>query len=453
MAGAAADDGQAAERDEVHREHPDQGYDQVVRHVDISPQRGRRVAQSGADWYIGLGSGARRSEEEARDMAASEELGIIGMHSIHFFVHDAPRSHRFYTETLGWHPVARAGGAMVAETGQACTVYRGGDVQVAVSSPVTPACRAARYLRRHPPGVGSLSFLVEDLDRTWRFLVDRDATPIHRIRDTRDTSGARFRHFSITTAIGDVSFRFVERTGWEGFAPGFEPVAGHAAAPTGVEYVSVDHITSNAPTMASVRLWMEHVLGMEQCWSIEFHTEDVSPERESGTGLRSVVMWDPRSGLKFPVNEPLQPFFTQGQINRFVEDNHGAGIQHVAIGVTDLLTAVDRLRERGAAFLDTPGAYYDAAPERLEKKGVGAARIAHTMDQLRAQGILIDGSPVDQYLIQIFMNDAATLYGDPGAGPFFYELLQRCGDQGFGEGNFRALFESIERQQTVGGAA
>ena len=385
-------------------------------------------------------------------MAASEELGILGVDSFHYFVRHPERSHQFYTERFGWQEVARASDPMAIATGQRSRVYQAGTIRVVVSTPERPGCRAARYLRRHPAGVGSITFRVADLDRAWAFLAGHEGTPIHGIRETRDSQGGRYRHFSITTAIGDTTFRFCEKTDWQGFAPGFESVGpasdfidGFVTNPVGFQ--GVDHVTCNAQTMAAVKLWFQHVLGMEQCWDIEFHTEDVTAGRESGTGLRSVVMWDPRSGLKFPINEPLQPFFKEGQINIFVEDNAGAGVQHVALLVEDCVSAVHGLRERGVEFLHTPGSYYDLAPARLLDNDVHTDRIAHDLDTLRGLGILIDGSPVDNYLIQIFLKDAASLYRQPEAGPFFFELIQRCGDQGFGGGNFRALFEAIERDQ------
>ena len=114
-------------------------------------------------------------------------------------------------------------------------------------------------------------------------------------------------------------------------------------------FKKVDHVTNNAMSMASVTLWMEHVMGMEQCWEIEFHTDDINEGASSGTGLKSIVMWDPRSGIKFPVNEPLQPFFKEGQINTFVEDNHGPGIQHIALEVDDAVTTVRELARRGSS--------------------------------------------------------------------------------------------------------
>lgn len=384
-------------------------------------------------------------------MAASEQLGIKGVHSFHYFVEEAERSRQFYQQGFGWTETARASRQMVEQTGQESTVFQGGDIRLVVSTPKSPTCRAARYLSRHPAGIGSLSFEVENLDRAWKFLLDREATPIHAIRETQDDQGGLFRHFSITTAFGDVAFRFIETKDHEGFAPGFSvpdaPTLAAAQNPT-FKFKKIDHITCNAQTMAAPKLWLEHVLGMEQCWGIEFHTDDITENATTGTGLRSVVMWDPRSGIKFPINEPLQPFFKDGQINKFVEDNCGAGVQHIALEVDNILESIGILREREVGFLHTPGNYYDTAPARLKEAGVDVDAIAHKLADLRKLGILIDGSPVNNYLIQIFLKDAATRYNEPSAGPFFFEIIQRCGDQGFGGGNFRALFEAIEREQT-----
>lgn len=382
-------------------------------------------------------------------MAASEELGIVGLDFAHYMVSNPTRSQRFYTELFGFQPVYRSTGEMVERTGQSSTVYRAGDTQIAVSHPVADGCRAQRYLSRHPAGIGSLTFRVDSAQKAYEFLEKRGATFIHGVRETGDDDGGVFRHFSITSAIGDVSFRFLERDDYAGFAPGFEAIPGAAAAaksnPLGIG--AFDHITNNAQTMASVKLWMEHVLGMEQCWEIEFHTEDIKQGGDIGTGLKSQVMWDPGSGLKFPINEPLTPFFSEGQINVFIEQNHGAGVQHIALEVDDIIHAVSTLRERGVRFLNTPDTYYEATPGRLAELGVDVTAIDEDLEILKKHEILIDGKPTNRYLLQVFMQDASTLYAEPDAGPFFFELIQRHGDDGFGEGNFRALFEAIERAQ------
>lgn len=378
-------------------------------------------------------------------MAASEALGILGLHSLHFFVHEADRSARFYHESLGWQATWQAGAALQVRGRQRCTVYQAGDIRVAVSTPHGEGGRAWRYLRRHPAGIGTLTFEVADVEAAFAFLAARGGTFVHGIEETRLPDGGRYRDFVITTAIGDVAFRFCDRRDTDIFAPGFERIGEAKANPLG--FRAVDHITCNAQTMAAVGLWFEHVLGMERYWGIEFHTEDVKQGGESGTGLRSIVYWDPRSGLKFPINEPLSPFFKEGQINRFIEDNAGAGVQHIALQVDDVVRGVESLRRQGIQFLETPPSYYEQAPARLLPLGVDTSKIGHDLKVLEKHGILIDGSPGNNYLIQIFLKDAMTLYGEAAAGPFFYELIQRCGDEGFGGGNFRALFEAIEREQ------
>jgi 4-hydroxyphenylpyruvate dioxygenase len=159
-------------------------------------------------------------------------------------------------------------------------------------------------------------------------------------------------------------------------------------------------------------------------------------------------MWDPASEVKFATNEPLRPHFRESQIYRFVEDNVGAGIQHVAFNVQNIVWTVQELKRRGVDFMETPPAYYRDLPRRLEALGIHNVR--EELSVLEQHQILLDGSQ-DRYMLQIFLREAKSLYGDERAGPFFYEIIQRCGDEGFGYGNFRALFESIERVQQQGG--
>jgi 4-hydroxyphenylpyruvate dioxygenase len=157
------------------------------------------------------------------------------------------------------------------------------------------------------------------------------------------------------------------------------------------------------------------------------------------------VMKDPRSGVKFANNEPWRPAFKSSQINLFNEDHRGDGIQHAALTVKDILSAVRGMRARQVEFMPTPASYYEALPERIERTGIG--RIDEEIATLKDLEILVDGAGQGSYLLQIFLRDSAGLYHEPEAGPFFFEIIQRKGDQGFGAGNFRALFESIEREQ------
>jgi 4-hydroxyphenylpyruvate dioxygenase len=213
----------------------------------------------------------------------------------------------------------------------------------------------------------------------------------------------------------------------------------------------LDHLTSNFRTMKPALLWMEQVLGLEEFWEVAFHTRDAAGEAtrafqaEHGSGLRSVVMRDQRSGVKFANNEPWRPAFRSSQIHRFIEDHRGDGIQHAALTVKDIRATVGGLREAGVQFMPTPPAYYDALPARIEESGIG--HIEEPLADLGRLGILVDGAGPGRYMLQIFLRDSAGLYGEPAAGPFFFEIIQRKGDQGFGAGNFRALFESIEREQ------
>jgi 4-hydroxyphenylpyruvate dioxygenase len=196
---------------------------------------------------------------------------------------------------------------------------------------------------------------------------------------------------------------------------------------------------------------MEHVMGMERFWTVQFHTNDVATgdgtTRAVGSGLKSVVMIEPQSGMKFACNEPLRPFFKDSQINLFAEDHRGDGVQHAALAVADIIPAVRGLRARGVDFMPTPGTYYDMLPARLDKLGVG--KIGEDLATLRELEILVDGEERGKYLLQIFLKEAAGVFEDPEAGPFFFEIIQRKGSQGFGAGNFRALFESIERAQRM----
>jgi 4-hydroxyphenylpyruvate dioxygenase len=187
------------------------------------------------------------------------------------------------------------------------------------------------------------------------------------------------------------------------------------------------------------------VLGLERYWDVAFHTQDVRADGKGGSGLRSVVMWDPASGIKFANNEPAAPYFRSSQIYLFCADHRGAGVQHVALSVRDIVGTVQGMRERGVQFMPTPAAYYDMLPKRLVELGVDG--IDEDLATLRELEILVDGDGPRRYLLQVFMREAAGMFRDPGAGPLFIELIQRKGNDGFGAGNFRALFESLEREQ------
>jgi 4-hydroxyphenylpyruvate dioxygenase len=378
-------------------------------------------------------------------MAELEPLGILGLEGVHYYVRDLQRSAHFYVDRMGFGEIAESGATLTEGGRQHSRAFRAGNYVVVCSTPEGDGGRAARFLSKHPDGVGTLAFRVADAQRAFTLLDGRGATPISDIETHRDEGGT-LKTFSITTPFGDTTFRFVERQGYAGFYPGFEPTAAAANEQNSCSIVGVDHITSNFQTMSPALLWMQHVLGFERYWDVEFHTRDVGRVKlRDGSGLRSVVMWDRQSGLKFANNEPYRPNFKASQINLFNEDHRGDGVQHIALEVTDLISAVRLLRARGVDFMRTPPTYYDALPERLRTLGIGA--IEEDIETLRKLELLVDGHGQGSYLLQIFLKDSAGMYGNRDAGPFFYELIQRKGDSGFGAGNFRALFESIERQQ------
>ncbi len=378
----------------------------------------------------------------------AEHIGITGYDSFHFVVENLERSRQFYTERFDFKEVARAGDDLVSRSGQQAVVFGAGDVRVCVSTPLRQQSKAARYLKRHPAGVMSLSFQVENLDQTIAFLEKRGGTFLADPLEDKDEAGGTYRSIEIATPLGDVAFRFVERKGYKRFAPGFVDVGeGNASKPSNIYGIrDIDHVTSNGLTMQPIVAWYRDVLGMEPFWDISFHTQDVAKDRASGSGLKSIVMWDPKSRVKFATNEPLRPHFRESQIAKFVDDNGGPGVQHIAFAVDNIVWSVEELKKRGVEFMETPKAYYLALPERLAKLGI--TNVKEEIAELERLQILVDGAN-DKYMLQIFLREAASLYDEVRAGPFFYEIIQRCGDEGFGYGNFRALFESIERFQKM----
>ena len=375
-------------------------------------------------------------------------VGITRLEGIHWYVHDLERSRRFYAGTLDFAETWRSSPDLERQGRQKSACFTAGNIEVVCSTPIGPSGRAARFLAKHPDGVGTLSFEVDDIERTFAILEERGATPIEDIQTFRDDGGT-LRQFSITTPFGDCTFRFRERRGFRALYPGAIPVPAAGAA-NRFGFRDIDHVTSNFQTMKPMLLWLEHVLGFEQMWEVEFHTSDVDPNRKTGSGLKSIVMWDPVSQAKFANNEPARPFFKSSQINIFNEELRGDGVQHVALGVANIVDAVRGLRGAGVTFMPTPGSYYDMLPERIARCGIGA--IEEDLGVLRELGVLVDGDHDRAYMLQIFLKEAAGLYNDPAAGPFFYEIIERKGDRGFGAGNFRALFESIEREQQRGPA-
>ncbi len=373
---------------------------------------------------------------------ARENLGIIGWDVSTFIVHDLERSRRFYTEMMRVPEVARLNARQADEDGEEAALFAVGKGRVVCVTPRRDDSRAGRWLRRHPDGVAVMGFRVRDVETTRRALEERGATFVTGVRAEPDHQGRPCRFFDIATPLGDVRFRFLERDSGA-LPPGFVPVEGAGDDGNPYGFQVIDHVTSNLLTIEPYVSWLRDVLGFEEYWRVRFHTSDVR-KGNGGSGLASIVMWDPESGVKLANNEPAAPNFEASQIYAFIEANGGPGVQHTAFHVPDIVTAVEGLRGSGIDFLDTPATYYDVLPSRMVRQGV--SNFSEDVDELRRLGVLVDGED-DRYLLQIFMVEGGVLYGDDVAGPFFYEIIQRRGARGFGEGNFRALFEAIERDQ------
>jgi 4-hydroxyphenylpyruvate dioxygenase len=368
-------------------------------------------------------------------------LGIIGYDAYEFVVADLERSRRFYTAMMDVAEVARLGERAAAERGERAVLFAAGKAQCVCVSPSERGSSGDRWLRRHPDGVRTVGFRVRDVEHTRRILCERGATMCTDLMAADDQQGQPYRWFDIATPLGDVRFRFVERAA-DGLPPGFAPVEPMGQA-NRHRFQVIDHITSNLLTIHPHATWLRGIMGFEEYWRVHFHTADINSE-SGGSGLASIVMWDSESGIKLANNEPVTPNYEASQIYTFVEANRGPGVQHVAFHVPSIIPAVEGLRGSGIEFLDTPATYYDMLPGRLVSQRVG--NFEENLDELRQLGVLVDGDD-DRYLLQIFMVEGGLLYDDAQAGPFFYEVIQRRGARGFGEGNFRALFEAIERDQ------
>jgi 4-hydroxyphenylpyruvate dioxygenase len=393
---------------------------------------------------------AKPAPKAAAKTAKKESLGIQRVASLHMFVRDLERSRDHFVENLDFAEIAISTPDFEIEHRARASVVQAGGARFVFMEPLGSKGESFQWLAKHPEGVGRIVFDVDDAEKAFALLTGRGATPMTGL-ERRTVGGGVVTWFDIATAFGDTLFRFVQHEGKTPIMPDLQPLDPPRGGSNRFDIREVDHVTSNFLTLKPVITWMEQVMGFERHWGIEFHTQDVKKGNFGGSGLKSIVVWDPESEVKFANNEPAAPFYKNSQIFLYCEDNRGPGVQHVALGVGDIISTVEGIRKRGVAFMPTPGTYYDMLPQRLRDIGVGT--IDEDLDVLRRLEILIDGSAPRQYLLQVFMREAAGLFKDPQAGPMFVELIQRKGDKGFGGGNFRALFESIERQQQAEGRA
>ena len=377
-------------------------------------------------------------------MASPKNLGLDGYDSAHFFVHDLERARGFYTRKMDFAVVARSSKETERETGIRTEVYGARHVRFAVSQSLRKGSKVDHYLQRHPEGVKRIGLKVKDLDVALEKLVERKACLIGEPREAR-LAGGTYKDATITGPLGDVDYTLVQRgANLDQWSPDVDPVVGEGGK-NRHGLAAIDHVTSNSRSMMSCVLFYREVLGFQHFWDIEFHTQDSKPDAATGSGLRSIVVADPDCMVKFATNEPKKPHFDQSQIQVFVDDNFGPGVQHIALATPDIVKTVGGLRDESIKFLDAPDSYYRMLPKRMAERKV--TNIKEDLAVLEENRILVDGKD-GRYLLQIFMKENAQLFGLKEAGPFFHEVIQRQGDQGFGEGNFRALFESIEKDQS-----
>ena len=375
-------------------------------------------------------------------MEPPSALGIKKVYSIEFVVDYFDRSRDFYLNKMGFVETHQSTGEWEDKFKSKAIYFSANDIKIMVSSPLTTHSYTAQYLKTLCPGIRKVVLQVENLNRTIDYLQDHYATFVHMEKEIHSPN-SRHQFITIASPIGFLEFTFLEIEGEDDEIPMFEKIS-----PPSIEnspFNSIDHITINARTIYPIYNFFEQVMDFKKFWSVSFHTPDFKSGKK-GTGLYSQVMYDPGSKVKFASNEPLYPHFNDSQIQTFVDKNHGAGIQHIALAVDDLVDTVEKFRSKGIEFLTTPDTYYDLLPERMAEQNIGDLK--ENLTDLKKQGILVDGED-GKYLLQIFLKDASLLYNDESAGPFFYEFIQRCGHGGFGEGNFRALFEAIELQEPI----
>jgi 4-hydroxyphenylpyruvate dioxygenase len=353
------------------------------------------------------------------DTAIAERPGIdnpMGTDGFEFVEYAAPDPAALGAlfEQLGFAAVARHRSKRV-------TLYRQGDVNFIVNA--EPDSFAQAFARVHGPSVCALAFRVKDAGRARRGGVARGARPV------QSPVGPMELNIPAIQGIGGSLIYLVDRYGERTiYDVDFQPVPGAAAAPGGVGLLAIDHLTHNVHR-GRMDEWATFYQRLFNFREIRYF--DIEGKL---TGLKSRAMTSPCGKIRIPINESVDD---KSQIEEYLAAYRGEGIQHIALAAADIYQAVEALGARGVRFLDVPDSYYDMLESRLPGHGEDVAR-------LRRNRILLDGSPTRTgsgggLLLQIFTETVI--------GPIFFELIQRKGDEGFGEGNFRALFESIEQDQ------
>ncbi len=363
--------------------------------------------------------------------SSADFLPLKATDFVEFYVGNARQSAHYYRSAFGMKLTGYCG----PETGirdRASYVLEQGQIRFVLTTALRPDGPIAEHVRVHGDGVRDIALTVDDADSAYRETTKRGARGVREPFTMRGESG-EVRMASIA-AYGDTLHTFVDRRNFKGpFLPGFVAIDGPdpVSRPTGLKYV--DHMVGNVG-WNQMNAWVhfyEDVMGFKLYQT--FDDKDISTEYSA---LMSKVMANGNGRIKFPINEPAEGR-KKSQIEEYLDFYGSPGVQHIALGTGNIVETVTRLRDQGVDFLKVPSSYYRELTARVGK-------IDEPLDRLEELGILVDRDD-EGYMLQIFtrpVEDRPTL---------FYEVIQRKGSRSFGKGNFRALFEAIEREQGLRG--
>ena len=366
---------------------------------------------------------------------AKDFLPLLGTDYVEFYVGNAKQAAHFYKSAFGFQSFAYKG----LETGSresVSYVLKQDKIKLVLTTPLNSKSEINKHIVKHGDGVKVVALWVEDAKKAWEETTSRGAKSYLNPVTEKDEHGEVVRSGIYT--YGETVHMFVERKNYKGtFLPGFtEWKSDFNPESCGLKFI--DHMVGNVGwgQMNTWVKWYEDVMGFENFLSFDdkqIHTEY--------SALMSKVMSNGNGRIKFPINEPAEGK-KKSQIEEYLDFYEGSGVQHIAVATDDIITTVSKLRARGIEFLSTPPEeYYRAVPGRLEEF---SHELREDIETLKSLGIMIDADE-EGYLLQIFtkpVEDRPTL---------FFEIIQRMGARGFGAGNFKALFESIEREQAKRG--
>jgi 4-hydroxyphenylpyruvate dioxygenase len=364
----------------------------------------------------------------------TDSLPLRRIDHVRFFVGNARQSAYFYRNAFGFDVIGYAG----LETRlkhEAGYVLRQGNITFVLVSPLGPDHPEAQRLVEHGDGVMDIALEVDDVKATYDEAVRRGGRGVTPPTLLEDEHGVY--EFATIAAYGDTTHSFVNRDRYRGiFAPGYEPLDPERYSPATYHHAglkAIDHMVANVEEgrMNEWVKWYRDVLGFSQL--VHFDDKDISTDYSA---LMSKVMQNGSGKIKFPINEPARGR-RRSQIEEYLQFYHGPGVQHIALATRDIIATVRTLRRNDVSFLRVPQTYYEMLTDRV-------GEIDEDIEDLAELGILVDRDE-DGYMLQIFtkpVGDRPTL---------FFEIIERHGARSFGKGNFKALFEAIEREQALRG--